>query len=278
MKSFGLVCLGLMFLASMTFAFSNGPPDATCGIPPANVNCTQCHNEFGVNSGGGTLDFSAPVAYSPGVTYDLSVNLSDAGQTRWGFELAVLTSGNNQAGTLVVSDPVNTQLSDNLEPMPDFLKQTSDGTYAGTASATWNFQWTAPDVGTGTVTFYVAGNAADQDGGTQGDYIYTVQGTSEEGAGVSWEAPVPLTPNVLTNYPNPFNPSTTLTFSLNQPDNIHLVVYDITGRQVVFLWEGQVLSGAHRVTLDGSALASGIYFAQLSTSTGSSVRVLNLVK
>ncbi|KPL06345.1 hypothetical protein AMJ86_08780, partial [bacterium SM23_57] len=122
------------------------------------------------------------------------------------------------------------------------------------------------------------GNAANQDGGTQGDYIYTVQGASEEGAGLSWGASVPLNPNMLINYPNPFNPHTTLTFSLDQPGYIRLIVYDVTGRRVASLWEGLMLSGAHHITLDGSALASGIYFAQLITSTGNSVRVLNLVK
>jgi hypothetical protein len=71
----------------------------------------------------------------------------------------------------------------------------------------------------------------------------------------------------LSAFPNPFNPSTTLSFTLPQTGSVRLAVYDILGREVKLLQEGIVEAGEYAVTFDGSDLSSGIYFARLE-STG----------
>lgn len=279
MKQLMIVSLVHMLLVTLTFGYSGGPPDATCGIPPVNVNCTMCHISFPVNSGDGTLDLQAPTAYVPGNTYDLVVDLTDADQTRWGFELAVLTSSLEQAGTLVVTEPNSTQLSDNPDPGPDFLKQTSAGTFPGNPNGgSWAFQWIAPAAGTGILTFYVAGNAANNNGFFDDDYIYTITATADEGSGVFGEDPTPLSMELLRNYPNPFNPTTTVEFSLVQSGNVRLDMYNLLGQQVQSLWDGWMSEGVHSVRLDGSDLASGTYFTILRTSAGQKIRVMHLEK
>lgn len=279
MKQFIIVSLVHVFIVALAFGYSGGPPDGSCGIPPTNINCTACHSSFPVNSGDGTLDLQAPTVYIPGTTYDLTVDLTDAGQTRWGFELAVLKNTLEQGGTLVVTDPTNTQLSDNPDPGPDFLKQTSDGTFAGNPNGgLWSFQWIAPEAATGTLTFYVAGNAANNNGSTNGDYIYTITATVDEGSGVFGEDPVPLSIELLRNYPNPFNPTTTVEFSLMQSGNVRLDVYNLLGQQVKSLWEGWMSQGLHSIRLDGSDLASGIYFTILRTPVGQKIHVMHLQK
>jgi hypothetical protein len=168
------ILIGLTMFAIMVWASSSGPPNSKTGAPGEGL-CTDCHNSFSPNSGDGSLSLQGtPPVYQPGTTYPLTVTLSDPGQTRWGFELAVKDASDQQAGTIVVTDGTNTQTSSSGGIT--YLKHTSTGTYAGTLNGpvSWNFSWTAPSAGTGTVTFYVAGNAANNNGSTNGDYIYNI--------------------------------------------------------------------------------------------------------
>jgi hypothetical protein len=278
MKNFYLIIVGLATTVSLTFAFSSGPLDGYCGNPPNHYNCTQCHSDFPVNSGIGTLQLTGPLTYNPGDTLTYVIALANPGQTRWGFELTSMT-GNQQAGTINVLDPIHTQLSDNPSPQPDFLKHTTAGTYAGIPNGTaWAFDWVAPATGIGPVTFYLAGNAANNSGDTHGDYIYTTTLVVEQASAVSPQISIPLDSQLLSNYPNPFNPTTTLTFSLNQPAPISLNLYDIMGREVMSLYQGNMSAGFHQFSIDGSSLASGIYFARMVTPQSNSIRAINLVK
>jgi hypothetical protein len=102
--------------------------------------------------------------------------------------------------------------------------------------------------------------------------------------------PVRLTLNVVPgsyalhpNFPNPFNPSTTLSFDLPAAGPVSLKVYNLRGQCVHTLAEGPMDAGAHRVVwpgVDGSgeALASGVYFCRLEAGGGTLTRKLLLVK
>jgi FG-GAP-like repeat/Secretion system C-terminal sorting domain len=63
-------------------------------------------------------------------------------------------------------------------------------------------------------------------------------------------------------YPNPFNPTTMINVSLPEAAELNVVVYDMIGRQIATLAEGSHTAGTHNFTIDGSHLASGIYFIQ----------------
>ncbi len=71
---------------------------------------------------------------------------------------------------------------------------------------------------------------------------------------------------MVNTSPNPFNPSTTLTFSLPEAMQVALNVYDVQGRLVASLVNGLRAAGNHRVTFDGSALASGVYLYRLTSA------------
>ena len=278
MKPIIVLIMVLTMVTSLSFGYSSGPPDGYCGNPPAFQNCTFCHTSFPVNSGDGTLSIDAPATYVPGVTYDITVNLEDPGQSRWGFELTALDAADHQAGTIIVTNPTDTQLSNNPIPMPDFIKHTSAGTHPGTQSGTWQFQWNAPEISTGTVAIYFAGNAANNNGNPTGDYIYTSTHSIDEGSAISVDPIGPKAYQLLSNYPNPFNPTTTLMFAINQPGKVQLIVYDMLGREVASLANGQMQSGVYRVGLDGSLLASGNYIARLVTPNGTTTRLMTLLK
>jgi hypothetical protein len=69
----------------------------------------------------------------------------------------------------------------------------------------------------------------------------------------------------ISNYPNPFNPETTIRFSLPQCGNVKLLIYDILGREVFSIAEGYYESGKHEVKFDGRSFSTGIYFYMLET-------------
>jgi hypothetical protein len=70
---------------------------------------------------------------------------------------------------------------------------------------------------------------------------------------------------LLGNYPNPFNPVTTVRFSLPEASLVTLEIFDISGRSQGSPLRGWREAGYHEVTFDGSNLASGIYVYRLET-------------
>lgn len=66
------------------------------------------------------------------------------------------------------------------------------------------------------------------------------------------------------NYPNPFNPSTTFTFSVPKSGNVTLKVYDMLGNEIANYFDGFLNSGSYSVVVDGSSMASGVYFYTLT--------------
>lgn len=65
------------------------------------------------------------------------------------------------------------------------------------------------------------------------------------------------------NFPNPFNPSTDILFDLPETAMVSLVVYDVLGREVVRLVEGELPAGWHRARFDAGSLPSGVYLYRI---------------
>jgi len=198
-----LVFVGLLVSLAMVAApvwlsaeamFSGGPGDGVSGAPGEGL-CTNCHAGT-PNSGDGSLQISGlPSDITAGTTYTITVQLEDPGQSRWGFELTAVDEFGDGVGTFTITDPTNTQLSDNTDPARDYVKQTSTGTYAGTADGpvTWQFDYLVEiqelSAGSFNLTLYAAGNAANNNGSTSGDLIYTATGTASVSEGQSAGVP-----------------------------------------------------------------------------------------
>jgi hypothetical protein len=90
--------------------------------------------------------------------------------------------------------------------------------------------------------------------------------------------PQPASAALLTNYPNPFNPATTLDYTIPAAGPVRLTIADITGRQVAVLEDRTIPAGQFRQRFDGSRLPSGIYFARLQAAGFSCTRKLVLMK
>ncbi len=73
---------------------------------------------------------------------------------------------------------------------------------------------------------------------------------------------------LMNNYPNPFNPTTRISYFIGQNCQVTLTVYDVQGNPLQTLVKGKQKAGEHHVVFDGKNLPSGIYFYRLSTNTG----------
>lgn len=82
----------------------------------------------------------------------------------------------------------------------------------------------------------------------------------------------------LSAFPNPFNPRTTITFSIPQSVHIRLAVFDITGRAVAVLADGPFTAGVHQLPFDADLLPSGLYFARIESVLFTSTRKVMLIK
>ena len=187
-----LVLLGLSIHAATksTTAVADSllPPAGRTGAPPTGNTCISCHQgTAGTPDGGIFIGLSTGMTeYVPGQTDTVGVVIGDFGQSRFGFELTVLkNSDNTTAGTLAnFSDPT-VYTSIQSSGGRTYISHTSngavapfdptDGTFWGIPTGIgWGFEWTAPPAGTGPVTFYVAGVAADGDQSANStDYTYT---------------------------------------------------------------------------------------------------------
>jgi sugar lactone lactonase YvrE len=78
----------------------------------------------------------------------------------------------------------------------------------------------------------------------------------------------PLIPSrtlTLSNYPNPFNLSTTIEYDLFSPSHVTLEIYDMLGRRIETLVKTSLPAGRYRVTWDAMGMSSGIYFCKIRT-------------
>ncbi|MCA9757213.1 MAG: hypothetical protein KDA27_15515 [Candidatus Eisenbacteria bacterium] len=252
-------------------ANSGGPIDGRAGDPPAFQTCKDaaCHNSFDLNSGDGSLTINGlPAGYEPGTVYTLEVMIADPGQSRWGFEATVIDAAGDQAGDLAPVDPSLVQVSQGSGNARDYIKHRSAGTFPGQADgASWQVEWTAPMAGSGTASFYLAGNAANNNGSNAGDYIYTFSADIPEGDTSSID-PTQLAQNgvQLSVFPSPVRSDATIRLQLPSDQDASLMLVDMMGRQVRALRSGFFAAGDHLIAWDGRddrgiEVPAGVYYS-----------------
>lgn len=80
------------------------------------------------------------------------------------------------------------------------------------------------------------------------------------------------------NFPNPFNPSTTIQYSLADGQRVRLAVFDLLGHEVAVLVDGFQPAGKHSLLFEPKGLSSGIYVYRLETAAGKKTRKLSYIK
>jgi hypothetical protein len=117
-------------------------------------------------------------------------------------------------------------------------------------------------------------------GGTK--YLYRLKQTDKNGkysysSVIEAVIGIPIMYELKQNFPNPFNPSSIITYSIPQDGLVSLIVYDITGKEVASLVNDYKKAGSYEVSFNGSRMASGVYFCKMTAKNfGSSIKMLLL--
>lgn len=91
-------------------------------------------------------------------------------------------------------------------------------------------------------------------------------------------APVPEGWTLEQNFPNPFNPSTTIAFTVPSASPVRLTVCDILGREVAVLHDGMMDAGQHSLRWDAAAVAGGVYIVRMRSAAFTITKKMSLLK
>jgi hypothetical protein len=149
-----------------------GAPAGRTGSPgDGGLTCYNgtCHNTGPAPTlQAGWISSNIPgTGYVPGNTYNIIATATRAGHTKFGFEISPQSPTGTYLGTMIDTS-IQTQIVSTK-----YITHTSSGTTGTSGFHTWAFNWTAPSIGTGTVTFYGAFNITNAQSNSSGDTIYT---------------------------------------------------------------------------------------------------------
>lgn len=88
----------------------------------------------------------------------------------------------------------------------------------------------------------------------------------------------PATYTLHTNYPNPFNPATTISFTLPSHSFVSLKIYDLNGKEVATIVSGELPEGEHAFRWDASGMSSGVYYYRLVTERSVETKKMVLLR
>ena len=182
------------------------------------------------------------------------------------IESAVIVAGSTTGVDIASS-------SGSLAPVLRLKSVSGELTHPSAGSGTYVFTYTAP-ASPGTVTLYATGVS----GGFSGSWNHAPSATITVTSVASVEENTPATFALQQNFPNPFNPTTTIVYSLPSSGHVALTIYDLSGRIVATLVDAAQSAGSYRVTFDAEGLASGVYLARLTAGSRTAVRKLALLK
>lgn len=104
------------------------------------------------------------------------------------------------------------------------------------------------------------------------NFTTTLTGVSQNGSGIPSEY------KLYNNYPNPFNPATTISYDLPEAASVKLVVYDILGKEIARLVNEFKPAGSYTIQFNAKGLTSGIYFYSIETQSFKDIKKMLLVK
>lgn len=146
----------------------------------------------------------------------------------------------------------------------------ADPIFVDTANGDFNLQWGSPCIDAGDP------NSPYDPDGTRADMGALFFDQSVGINDKKTEKPADFI--LYKNYPNPFNESTTIKYSLPLSGYIKLCIYNIIGQQIESLYEGQSQAGNYHLSWNVGGLPSGVYFACLKSETGISTIKMVLVR
>jgi subtilisin family serine protease len=164
---------------------------------------------------------------------------------------------------LITSDAVSSWLS--VSPVSGSVQPYSENQLEVTFDAS--------DLPNGAYNGFILINSNDPDEG-----MLEIPVTLEVGLQDVSTSTLPTEVTLSQNYPNPFNPTTTIEYTLRLDGPVELALFNLRGQQVMTLVDGFKAAGSHTVQLDGSSLATGLYFYRLAAGNDVISRKMMLIK
>ncbi len=226
--------------------YPGGSPAGYTGSPGDVKDCVQCHGGSSTFEPGWITSDIPPDGYTPEQTYTITVTVSGSGDK--GFQVSPQDSAGQQLGTLIAG--TGTHLNGGT-------KYVNHDSETSSNPATWNFQWIAPDAGTGEVTFYGAFTVSKP-------VTKTSALTVQQASPVAVEDKDKLADQVqLALYPNPVQRVLTIRMETRENLDLQVSILDLSS-QPLLLKMIQLQSGITDHQLDMSSLPSGIYLLKIS--------------
>ncbi len=254
-------------MSSLTYSFSSpgGAPAGATGSPgDNNLTCARsgCHAGTATPQSG-LISTNVPSSgYIPGETYQITVSISQAGISKWGFQASPQNSNGSLVGTLTLTEPTRTRF---IGVGNKYVTHTTGGNSGATGSTSWSFNWTAPSAGTGAATVYAAAMAANGNNGTSGDQVFFDNLTIEEDITISINDNESISEVII--YPNPVEGS--FLFIKNTEKAFSAVIRDMQGRIVA---SETLLEESSNQKINIEHLPKGAYFIEFSGNSGSKIK------
>ena len=247
---------------------------------PGEITCLSggCHTSSNaLNQGPGSLSLTSNIpstGYMPNVTYQMQLKVKETGRSLFGMGLVALTPTNMNGGTLVVTSPTKTKILNftvSGVQRKNMVHALNGG--VGQDSTVFTFDWKAPaTLATGDVTFYFAGNATNNNGGSNGDNVYTstyiAKPSTASGNNELFIA------NGVDVFPNPVQDVLNIRYTLVEQSDVTINVLSTDGKLIKQLATKNGLTGAQEESIDMNDLnvGVGVYLVEIKTEKGSILR------
>ena len=262
----------LLLCSTMILSNSSGPPAGYANNFPSFQNCTVCHNG-NVNSGNGSIQFRGlPLHYTPGEVYQIEVIVDGTTSRGYGFQASAQVE-DITAGSFALNNN-----SSQLEINGNYIQQN-----ARNESGSWVFNWIAPMTDVGQITFSGSGLATGGSSSTSGDNVYT---TEISISSIPLSTQVGLDPknfSLHNNYPNPFNPMTTINYEILEKSFVEILIHDLQGNLIVKLYSGIQSPGLKSLqwyanNSVGIPVSSGTYLYSIKSNGHSQTKTMIFLK
>ncbi len=242
-----------------------GAPSARDGsVASLGLTCSECHSGGPNTIQPGWITSTIPASgYVPGALYTITATATYAGRSMFGFEISPENSAGVKKGTLIVTNSTTTQTISTGK----YITHKQAGITGTSGSHTWSFNWTAPAVGTGTVTFYGAFLCANSSNNENGDMTYksTLVATEDITTGLN-ENLVGI--GGVSVFPNPAFDQLNVNYSMSRNGMVEITLYDLQGRIIAPLLSDSKTPGSYNDLLKlPLSLNDGVYFLEIATET-----------
>jgi len=250
-----LTVILIMGISFQVYSYGNGVAGRTLKGSTPGCTCHQSSSTAAV-----LVSVTGPATLAPGATgtYTLSVSRSSGTFSTGGVDIAV------SSGTLALASG-----STGLKISAGELVHSAKFTGATTKT----FTLTAPAT-PGPITIYCTGaggsNPPNWNHGTS--LIVNVV------SGINQIEEIATSYSLAQNFPNPFNPTTNISFSIPKSEFVNVSVYDITGKLVQELVNSNQPAGKFNVTWDANNFASGVYFYKIKAGDFVEMKKMSLIK